>query len=58
MTVHQAAALRVNQLLATILLPEHPNPGSSGTISITPISCVYAQIDARGSAEFGQEGIS
>lgn len=42
------------QLLATSLLPEHPNPSSSGTISITPISCVYAQIDARGSAEIGQ----
>jgi hypothetical protein len=46
------------QLLATTLLPEYSNPGSSSTISITSIPCVSAQIHAPGSAEFGQWGIS
>jgi hypothetical protein len=46
------------QLLATTLLPEYPNLGSASTISITSIPCVSAQIQAPGSAEFGQWGIS
>ena len=46
------------QLLATTLLPESPNPGSSSTSSITPNPCYFAQIQAPGSAEFGQPGIS
>ena len=46
------------QLLATTLLPEYPNPGSSSTISITSIPCVFAQVQAPGSTEFGQQGNS
>jgi hypothetical protein len=45
-------------MLATTLLPEYPDPGSSSTISITPIPCFSAQIHAPGSAEFGHQGIS
>jgi len=46
------------QLLATTLLPEYLNPGSSSTISIIPIPRFSAQIDAPESAQFGQWGIS
>ena len=49
---------RTFQLLATTLLPEFPKPGTSSTISITPIPWFSAQIQAPGSAEFGQQGIS
>jgi hypothetical protein len=49
---------KIISVLATTLLPEYPNPGSSSTISLTPIPCFSVQIIAPGSAEFGQQGIS
>ena len=45
-------------LVATTLLPESPTPGASSRISITPIPWFSAQIQAPGSAEFGQPDIS